>query len=152
MKIPPRKKDPGATHESPVKTTQNESPAVTLADESPEARSERRIAELAEKARLLALNLNCFKVHPIYFQVPDSDEEVIGFLKEPPLQAKLAVMDMALRNPFSAATDILDHYIIKEESDPRLYDKRPENDAFYIGATSIANELIEMYRNQFKKK
>jgi phage terminase large subunit-like protein len=61
-------------------------------------------------------------------------------------------MDKGLTSPASAAAEIVDAYIIKEESDSRIWDEKPENDMYYLGATMEAYNLISMAVNQFKKK
>ena len=91
------------------------------------------------------------KVHPLYFVTEDGDP-VVGFLKEPPRFVKMKMLDKSVTNPISAASDIIDGYLIKEESDSRIYDEKPENDKYYIGATIEASKIIEAAINQFKKK
>lgn len=108
--------------------------------------------ELAQaKAEELTLKLG-IKVYPIVFRDEDTDEELVGYLKEPARIVKLRVLDKALSGFVSAANELLDIIIIKEESDPRMYSERPEDDKFVIGATMAANDLIKSSINQFKKK
>jgi hypothetical protein len=45
------------------------------------------------------------KVHPLVFMLDkNSDEQIIGYLKEPPRFVKLRVMDKGLTSPISAAS------------------------------------------------
>lgn len=92
------------------------------------------------------------KVNPIIFTVPDIEGNIIGYLKEPPRFVKLRIMDKGLTAPVSAASEIVDAYLIREESDPRIYSEDPNNDRFYIGATMEAYATIKIAINQFKKK
>ncbi|CAB4126194.1 hypothetical protein UFOVP153_54 [uncultured Caudovirales phage] len=92
------------------------------------------------------------KVHPLVFLIENSNERVIGYIQEPPRFVKLRVMDKGMTNPVSAASEIVDAYLIKEESDPRIWSEAPENDPYYIGATLEAYNIVTLAVNQFKKK
>ena len=92
------------------------------------------------------------KVHPLVFKGDNEADQVVGFLKEPPRAMKLRIMDKALTEAVSSASVLVDAYLIKEESDARIYSELPENDKYYIGATVQAYKLIELSVNQFKKK
>lgn len=107
--------------------------------------------EIQLKADELSAKHSC-KVHPLIFKDVDSEEEIIGFLKEPPRHVKLRVMDKGLTAPATAAAEVVDAFLIREESDNRLYDENPANDKYYLGATMEAYNLINMAINQFKKK
>mgnify|MGYP000903571939 FL=1 len=107
--------------------------------------------EIEAKALDLGVKHNC-KVFPLVFKDPENNEDVIGFLKEPPRFVKMRVMDKALSNPISSCAEVLDAYIIKEESDPRIYSESQENDAYYMGATMEVYSIIKISNNKFKKK
>ena len=92
------------------------------------------------------------KVHPLVFKTVDNDEQIIGFIKEPPRAIKLQVMDKSLMGAYSTVNSILEAYILKDESDPRIYSEAPENDKYNIGATQEMYSLIQLAINQFKKK
>lgn len=106
--------------------------------------------KINEKAQELSKAHGCV-VHPLYF-VDEEGNAVIGYFKDPPRFVKMKMLDKSVTNPISAASDIIDGYLIKEESDVRIYDERPENDKYYIGATIEASKKIEAAINQFKKK
>ena len=131
----------------------NEKPAATNTL-TPAEQNAARMIEIEKKAAELAVKLNCYKVTPVVFNNPKTHLiEAVGYLREPTRDQKLAVMDLAGQGQaFSSATQIFDICIIKEESDPRIYSDLPENDMFYLGAVKAANEMIQMYINQFKKK
>ena len=92
------------------------------------------------------------KVHPIVFREAIDSEPIVGYIKEPSRQAKLAVMDKSMVNPFSASQEIVDYFLIKEESDKRIWDENPDNDKYYIGACKVAFDMVTLSINQFKKK
>ena len=92
------------------------------------------------------------KVHPIVFQIKGSEDQIIGYLKEPPRFVKLRIMDKAMESPVSADSEIIDAYLIKEESDSRIYSESPENDEYYMGAALEAYSFIRFAANTFKKK
>ena len=77
---------------------------------------------------------------------------IIGFIKEPPLFMKMKILDKAMESPITAASSIVDAYLIKEESDPRMYNQERGNDQYYIGATMAAYTFIKVAANAFKKK
>jgi len=112
-----------------------------------EATREAASAKVAE----LEQRFSC-KVHPLVFGVPETGEILVGYFKEPPRTVKMRVMDKGLTQPFTAASDIVDAYMIKEESDPRIYSDEPKNDNFYMGASLAAYESIKLAVNMFKKK
>jgi hypothetical protein len=91
-------------------------------------------------------------IHPIVFKIENSEDNIVGFIKEPPRFVKLRVMDKGLTSPVTAASEVVDGYLIKEESDPRIYSEAPENDKYYLGATLEAYNLVTLAVNQFKKK
>lgn len=91
-------------------------------------------------------------VHPVIFKVEGDSGDVVGYIKEPPRFVKLRVMDKGLTQPISAASEVVDAYLIKEESDARIYSEAAENDKFYLGAVLEAYNLVKLSVNQFKKK
>lgn len=105
--------------------------------------------EITTKADELSAREGC-KVHPLVFK--DGDNQVIGFIKEPPRHVKLRVMDKGLTSPVTAAAEVLDAYLLRDESDNRIWEENPDNDNFYLGATMEAYNMISMAVNQFKKK
>lgn len=103
-----------------------------------------KLVELCEKHSCI--------IHPLVFQVENSEDNVVGFLKEPPRFVKLRVMDKGLTSPVTAASEVVDAYLIKEDSDPRIYSEAAENDKYYLGAVLEAYNHIVLAVNQFKKK
>lgn len=106
--------------------------------------------QILEKAGELSQRENC-KVHPLIFKA-ENDEMVVGYLKEPPRHVKLRVMDKGLTAPATAAAEVVDAFLLRDVSDSRIWDEKPENDKYYLGATMEAYNMINMAVNQFKKK
>lgn len=92
------------------------------------------------------------KVHPMLFQAEGSDEQIIGFIKEPPRITKMRVLDKTVTSPMTAASELLEACLIAEESDPRILSEAPEHDRIFIGACMSASNLIKYLQDQFKKK
>lgn len=107
--------------------------------------------EIQAKADELSKKLSV-NVLPIVFVDEDTQEQVIGFIKEPARFVKLRAMDKAMTAPMSASAELYDACVIKEESDARLYSDKPENDKYYMGATVEAFKTVEISVNSFKKK
>ena len=104
------------------------------------------------KAGELSKQFNCV-VHPIVFvSETDPNDVIIGFVKEPPRAVKLQMMDKALTSAVTAASNVLDAYLIREASDERIYSENPANDSYYIGASMVVYEMVKMAVDQFKKK
>lgn len=104
--------------------------------------------EILQKADELSKVYGC-KVHPLVFvDMANTDERVIGYLKEPPRIVKLRYMDKAILGAASAGAEVIDEYLIKEASDPRILN----DDVCYLGAIQELQSVITMAVNQFKKK
>ena len=93
------------------------------------------------------------KVHAFYFDTPDFGQ-VVGFIKEPALFVKMQSVDMAQRgSKTSAAQIILDVCLMKEESDPRIYNDDPQGkyDDIKMGANFAAQGIITYCVDLLKK-
>src|ERR1035437_5060556 len=111
------------------------------------------IAELESIAVELAKKYNVPKVH-LYIGVnPVTNERVVAYLKEPMFVQKIYIMDkVASVGMFSAANDLLEAVILKEESDPKTYEDYPANDDYRLGVVGTCVEIIEVVKNSYKKK
>jgi hypothetical protein len=105
----------------------------------------------AIKAAELSKSLNTL-VHPIVFVINENEPPVVGFVREPSRASKMQVMDRAMQGVFTAASSVLDAYLIKEESDARISSFAPENDKYYLGAVQATQSLITIAVDLFKKK
>jgi len=103
--------------------------------------------DIQKKADELSTKHNC-KVLPIVFVDEDTQEEIVGFIKEPQRMVKLRVMDKAMTAPVTASAELFDAIFISEDSDPRFLTE----DKYYLGGTMEAFKTVEMAVNTFKKK
>lgn len=88
------------------------------------------------------------KVMPIVFVDEETEEEIVGFIKEPARMVKLRVMDKAMTSPITASSELFETIFLEEESDKRIMSE----DKYYLGATMEAFKTVEMAVNTFKKK
>lgn len=107
--------------------------------------------QIQEKADELSKKYSV-KVFPIVFEDAETGVQVVGFAKEPSRMVKARVLDKALSGAVTAATELMDAILIKEESDPRIYSEASENDKYYFGAAMACQQTIAVSVNQFKKK
>lgn len=106
--------------------------------------------QIQAKAVELESKYGC-KIHPIVFMT-ENEEQVIGYMKEPPRMVKLRVLDKSLTSPMTAAAECLESVLLRDESDPRILSEMPEHDKIYLGACMEASNIIQFSANQFKKK
>lgn len=114
-----------------------------------EEKKEVPASEIEAKAEELAKLLGVHKVIPLVFI--ENGEQIIGYMKEPSRQAKIAVMDKAVMGAYSATEEILPQVIIKEHSDPRILSENPEHDKIYMGALMAVYDRIKFSTNTLKK-
>lgn len=90
-------------------------------------------------------------IHSEVFETPEFGQ-VIGFIKEPNRVLKMQCIDMYMTGRFTTAADnLLQICLIKEESDPKILSEAPEHDPIYLGFLMKANELVKYYVNAQKK-
>lgn len=107
--------------------------------------------KIEKKAEELSAQLGV-KVHPIVFLEEAGGEEIVGYLKEPSRLMKVRILDKSSIGPNSAAVEMLEEILIKEHSDRRIWEDNPKYDKLYLGAANEASMLIQVSKNQFKKK
>ncbi|RYD57288.1 MAG: hypothetical protein EOP56_08235 [Sphingobacteriales bacterium] len=107
--------------------------------------------EIVARAQELS-TLYKVKVHPFVFVEPETQEQIIGYIKEPSRVVKVYAMDKMVLQPATAGMDLLEACLLKAESDPRIYSEAPEYDKFYLGAVSFATNMVTLSQNQLKKK
>lgn len=103
--------------------------------------------EVQKKADELSLKLNC-KVLPIVFHDEDTNEDIVGYIKEPSRVVKLRCMDKAMTASVTASSELFESILIQEESDSRFL----TDDKYFLGGTMEAFKTIEFAVNSFKKK
>ena len=107
--------------------------------------------EIEEKAKELSVEYKC-EVTPIVFKDADTTESVIGYVKEPTRMVKLRMLDKAAVGGFTAAGEVFEACLLKEESDPRFSSEKSEDDKIYFGGVLEMYNKVQFSVNQFKKK
>lgn len=106
-----------------------------------------------EKADVLAAKLSVSKVYPVVLIEKDTFERVVAFLKEPSYITKIRIMDKAtMSGIYTAADELRELSIIKEESNILTYGEGSECDKYKLGVTDFCLTLVQRVQNQFKKK
>jgi hypothetical protein len=83
--------------------------------------------------------------------VTDKQEPIVGYFKQPNRQLKMYALDMATTS-LSQANDTILRTCLVEESDNRILNESPENDAIYLTFNMYASTLVEMYKLNIQKK
>ena len=91
------------------------------------------------------------KVTPIVFFDEDTNEKIVGYLKEPTRLQKQRALDKTLISQSSAGEDLLMACLIKEESNPRIYSESSNDDAIVMGACQAALATVKLKQNIAKK-
>lgn len=112
--------------------------------------------EISDRVAELSAQYKC-KIHPVIFGLDDgkqSDERIVGYLKEPPRTAKVRAMDKAMNGVITAAEELVEVCLLKEESDWRMSSEAPEWDYVHMGLCLAANNLVKSAQNlgELKKK
>lgn len=92
-------------------------------------------------------------VHPIlFYHNGNENDPVIGYIKEPTRLAKIRILDKGEQiGSNSAAAEMLEMCLIKDESDSRILNQSPQYDYLYIGASLECQKIITYSINQIKK-
>jgi hypothetical protein len=107
------------------------------------------VEQINEKAAELELREKC-KIHQIVLEV--NGEQIVGFVREPKRQTKLAAIDKFWAGETtSACEDVLTSSLIEDSSDRRILSQSPEHDDIYISATMACLPIVKLYTNAVKK-
>jgi len=106
--------------------------------------------EINAKAEELTLREGV-KVYPMIFPQA-SGVDVVGYLKEPSRMTKIRVMDKAMSMPITASYELFEACLLSADSDAIFTSERPEHDAFILGATMAAYNLVIIAVDSYKKK
>lgn len=104
-----------------------------------------------EKAAELSTKLGV-EVTPIIFFDKDTNEDIIGYVKYPDRHLQMRIMDKSVSSMMFAAADLLECCLIQEESSPRILSTDKKDDKVYIGACMAASSMIQLVKDQYKKK
>lgn len=107
---------------------------------------EAEAVELAKKHKVS-------KVHVYVGIDPETDERVVGFLKEPNYLQKIVTLDkIATVGIFVAGDELRETITLREESDPRTYNDTPDCDNYRLGMVGTCVPIVNVIQNSFKKK
>jgi hypothetical protein len=107
------------------------------------------IQEVEEQALTLGKTLGT-KVYPMCFET-ELKELVVGFVREPSLQAKIAGLEMLAKSTIDAGEIILKSSLIEEHSSPRFTSLNPMDDNLKISAYLACAGIVRIYENLIKK-
>ena len=106
-------------------------------------------AEAAELAKKYGVS----KVHVYVGVDPETDERVVGFMKEPNYLQKIVTLDkIATVGIFVAGDELREAITLREESDPRTYSETPDCDVYRLGMVGTCVPIVNVIQNSFKKK
>lgn len=105
------------------------------------------------KAIEIAKKIGAKKVHVYIGLDPETNERVIGYLKEPNYLQKLYAMDkISSVGPFTAGDELRQAITLTEESDTRTYGASSDCDEYKLGMTGRCIAMINVANDNFKKK
>ena len=90
------------------------------------------------------------KVTAHVFRTPDGD--AVLFLKNPTLETKMLAWDEWNKSRAFSAKFLFDACALVEESDPRFWSAKEADEPLVLGAYMKAEELVEFYMTELKKK
>lgn len=128
-------------------------PKTVAASKLPDVLTEEEISNYESRAVELAVKYNISKVHPVVQIDGDTKERSVCYLREPNYLTKIRVMDKATSlGVYTAADELRESCVIKEESDPITFGEGSECDRYKLGVTDYALTMVKRLQNQFKKK
>jgi hypothetical protein len=108
-----------------------------------------QIQELTNKKALELEKQLKWPVFPLVFK--EGEEWIIGYMKKPSRIAQMAAFGKISTSSLLAGQELLESFLIREESDSRILDMSPMYDSINLGASWAAYGLIEISLNQSKK-
>lgn len=115
--------------------------------------SQEEISTIETTCEELASKYRVAQVYPYVGIAKDTNERVIGFIKEPSFPQKVFAMDkIANVGMFAASVELMEALTLKEESDPRTYGLSSDCDTYRLGMAGACVPIIKVSNNAFKKK
>lgn len=93
-----------------------------------------------------------FKLEVTPFVFYTKEGFVFGYIKNPDRMNKMKAIDLYEQSRTQAGHLILQTSLIHEESDKRILEESPENDAIYLGAIDFAIKVVQVCAELLKKK
>ena len=112
------------------------------------------LEQVEQEANEKAIQLTERLGEPINAHVINAGEQgfVIGFFKQPNRMLKMYALDMSTTSLSQANDTILKSCLLIDESDKRILEDKPENDAIYLTFNMYASTLVELYNLNIQKK
>lgn len=110
--------------------------------------NEQQLFEINAKADELAKKYGVSHVH-VYLNADNSEDPVVGFIKEPTYAQKLMALDkLTTSGPMLAGEELRQSLVLAEESDQRVL----VEDRYKLGMATTCITILEVAQNDFKKK
>jgi hypothetical protein len=91
------------------------------------------------------------KVKVAIFRASAEDEPCVVYFEPASTFTKMQCMDMAMQSPMKASRTLFEATVIKEESDPRVFQQDNDDDFYYLGAIQYCGDLIRYAVDILKK-
>lgn len=114
--------------------------------------TDEEVAGYRAKCAELEVKYRSEKIHPIVMIEKTTKERIVCYVKDPEWTVQIKIMDMGITQGLYTSADYLRELItLKEESDPRTYEKGKANDKYRMGVLDFCLGLAERCQNQIKK-
>lgn len=86
------------------------------------------------------------KVFPLVFmhEGENGAEQIVGYMQNPTRVVKMKAFDKTVVSQASAGAELLEHCLLKEHSDERIYSEKEEYDHIFLGACIAALNNIKV--------
>ena len=107
-------------------------------------------AEAEKKAKKLSEQMGCDVItHTV---IDSKGEPATAYFTLPNRFTKMHAIDLANQSLSQSGDMLLNACLIKEESDKRILDDKPENDSIYLAFNMYASTLVEIANLNLQKK
>ena len=80
------------------------------------------------------------------------EEPCVVYFRAATTFTKMQCIDLTLQSYMKASATMFEATVIREASDPRVFEQDNDNDAYYLGALQYCGGLIRIAKNLLKKK
>jgi hypothetical protein len=80
------------------------------------------------------------------------EEPCVVYFRAATTFTKMQCIDLTLQSYMKASATMFEATVIRESSDPRVFQQDNDNDAYYLGAIQYCGGLIRIAKNLLKKK
>lgn len=109
--------------------------------------------QLDEAAAEICKAVKASKIHVYVAIKEDTKERIVAFIREPSFMQKIAVMDkISTAGSFIAGNDLRETCLLKEHSHALTYGTENECEQYKLGVNGFCLSIIEVAKNEYKKK